>query len=334
MMRAFVLLAACALAWPAAALGHEGGKAEPRIAAGVSGGAGTVRTLTVRLTDVDSGRVISGATVTAYAEMANPHVMRTVPWSLVENEAGTYQAAVQFPMAANWSVAVSVEGDAVVRARSSLSVRIARRAVPEAGTSVTPLPTRLEETITDRDLLAMAALWAHGVAALGWILGVVVMAFALSTPAGVLANGLRTRLRTSYRRWGAWVHWSLVVAIVVTGVYNMLYVTPFSLAWRPSEAGQLADVPYGALYEAILIIKLGLFAALLITGTHVLLRTIRPEGPTAPANPHPPGFIGTLVTSLGPAGLVYLACVPLILAAAMALRYVHILSHVADVLQS
>lgn len=56
--------------------------------------------------------------------------------------------------------------------------------------------------------------------------------------------------------------------------------------------------------------------------------------PLPAANPHPPGFVRTLAGGLGPAGILYLATVPLILAAAMALRYVHILSHVAEVLQT
>ena len=43
------------------------------------------------------------------------------------------------------------------------------------------------------------------------------------------------------------------------------------------------------------------------------------------------GPVRTLVAALGPPGVIYLLTVPLILAAAMALRYVHILSHVAEV---
>ena len=36
--------------------------------------------LTVRLTDLDSGGQIRGASVSASAEMATPHTMRTAPW--------------------------------------------------------------------------------------------------------------------------------------------------------------------------------------------------------------------------------------------------------------
>ena len=76
--------------------------------------------------------------------------------------------------------------------------------------------------------------------------------------------------------------------------------------------------------------KLGLFVVLLITGTQVLLRTVRPQPPETTVQDK--GFVRALGAGLGPPGLFYLATVPLILAAAMALRYVHILSHVAEVL--
>jgi hypothetical protein len=44
--------------------------------------------------------------------------------------------------------------------------------------------------------------------------------------------------------------------------------------------------------------------------------------------------VRTLITALGAPGVVYLLTVPLILAAAMALRYVHILSHVGEVINT
>jgi hypothetical protein len=46
------------------------------------------------------------------------------------------------------------------------------------------------------------------------------------------------------------------------------------------------------------------------------------------------GFTQTLVSALGPPGILYLACVPLIVAAAAALRYVHVLSHVGAVIST
>ena len=341
-MKRLLVLAAIALtaagdSTPAQA--HEGGKAEPRIAAGVSANAGTVRLLSVRLTDTDGGKPVPGATVSATAEMSEPHLMRLAPWRLTESAAGLYRARVRFAMPGRWTVAIAVSGKQVVAARSNLPVTIKRgaAAAPPAAAGapdLASLPTRLEDRLSDRDYLTMAVLWLHGLAALGWIVGVLVMLVALGTAPSVLAEGVRARVRDAYYDWGAWLHWSLVPGIVLTGIYNMLVVTPFSLAWRPSEVRRLAEIPYGALYEAILIVKLGLFVALLVSGTQLLLRTVRPEQPAPASNPHPRGFARSVVRALGAPGLVYLASVPLILAAAMALRYVHILSHVAEVLQA
>lgn len=340
-MRRLLALAAVALtaggvAPPSQA--HEGGKAEPRIAAGVSADSGTVRLLNVRLTDIDSGKPVSGAAVFATAEMSAPHLMRLAPWELSETAAGLYRARVRFAMPARWTVTIAVSGKRLVAARSNLPVTVERGAAAAPPTAagapdLASLPTRLEDELTDRDYLTMAVLWLHGIAALGWIVGVLLMLVALGTAPSLLADGVRAKVRDAYHDWGAWLHWSLVPWIVLTGIYNMLVVTPFPLAWRPSEVRQLAEIPYGALYEAILIVKLGLFVALLVTGTQLLLRTVRPE-PAPAGNPHPPGFARTVVRALGAPGLVYLASVPLILAAAMALRYVHVLSHVAEVLQA
>ncbi|MGH3134597.1 MAG: hypothetical protein ACRDNY_12815 [Gaiellaceae bacterium] len=340
MIRSLVLaaLALAALSVAPLAQAHQGGKAEPRIAAALSADPGTVRLLDVRLTDLDSGKLVRGATVVATAEMNEPHLMRLAPWPLSETAPGLYRARVRFAMPARWTVSIAVSGERVVAARSSLQATVDGGGVGaspvEPGTpDLQPLPTRLEDELSDRDYVSMAILWVHGLAALGWIVGVLVMLVALGTDPGVLADGVRGKVRDAYGEWGAWLHWSLVPWIVLTGIYNMLVVTPFPLAWRPSDVRQLTDVPYGALYEAILIVKLGLFAALLVTGTQLLLRTVRAPVSAPAGNPHPPGFARTLARALGAPGFVYLATVPLILAAAMALRYIHILSHVADVLQ-
>ena len=346
LLAALVLLAVVAAA-PAAA--HKGGKAEPRIAAAVRDtGRGFERVVTVRLTDVDSGKPVTGATVTAAAEMVDPHLMRLAPWPLAEGKPGIYRARVQLVMPATWALRIAVTGSDVVPASARLSFEVKPPAgglgppisqpaligaPPPTGQApgLQTLPTRLEEAIGNRDILTMAMLWLHGLLALGWIAGVLLMAVALSAQPGLLAESVRGRLASAYRRWGAWAHWSFVLAVVGTGVYNLFYVTPFDLVWRPGSFSQLAAVPFGRLYEAILFAKLGLFLALLVTGTRVLARTIRAQ---APAPGPSAGAIRTLARALGPAGLFYLACVPLILAAAAALRYIHILSHVARVLST
>ena len=340
---ALVAAAFLIAAGPAGA--HREGKAEPRIAAGLSDEAGLVRTLTVRLTDRDSGDPVRGATVVAVAELIGgglePSSMR-----LSEVRPALHRARITFPDAGAWRIRITVSGEKVVRARAALPVQIepaedeAAGAPPgttteeEAhggghGAEVTPLATTIDAELAGGDYLRMAVLWIHGLAAMGWIVGVLVMAVALSTRPGVLAETARRRLAEGYRRWGAWAHWSLVLLIVATGVYNMLEVTPFPLAYTPSQWEELGNVPYGLLYEGILIVKLALFVSLLNTGTMTLLRIVNPPLPVVPVtNPHP-GFVRTLGSALGPAGVFYLATVPLILGAAMALRYVHVLSHAA-----
>jgi hypothetical protein len=190
------------------------------------------------------------------------------------------------------------------------------------------LPTRLETDISERDWMSMGVLWVHSLASLGWIIGVLAMAVALSTP--LLAEGARGAVARAYRSWGAWAHWAAVPLIVATGIYNMVYVTPFELALTPSALGDLSNIAYGETYEAILLVKLALFVVLLISGTMLLLRTIRTQSAPPPGS----GAVRTLVTALGAWGIVYVASVPAILAAAMALRYVHILSHVAEVINT
>lgn len=335
-LSAFACVVGLLAAAPAAA--HEGGKAEPRIAAAVRTEGGLVRMLTVRVTDVDSGDRVRAARVVASAEMTRPHVMSTAPVRLDEAAAGVYRARLEFLMGGRWTVVIGVGGNNVVPATARLPVDVewSTQAAPGSagGPPVKVLSTRIEAEVSDRDVANMAVLWLHSLSALAWIVGMLVMTAALSTRPGVLAETARTRLAGWYQRRGAWLHWSLVPVIVGTGIYNMLYVTPFPLAYTPSELERLADIPYGPLYETILILKLGLFGVLLITGTLMLFRTLdQPLPAVAVGNPHP-GFVRTLASVLGPEGVAYLATVPLIIAAAMALRYVHILSHVAQVLRT
>ena len=322
----FALVLAGFCAGPAAA--HEGGKAQPRITAQARG-SGFNRTIVVRLNDLDSGDPISGANVKLRAEMTRPHVMTLIPRTVPETKRpGVYSLPYTFVMPGDWKAEFEVTGPKVVTAKADLDVPVAVTAPPPTAQTNIPtvLPTRLETSISERDWVSMAVLWLHGLASLGWIVGVIVMAIALSVPP-LLTEGARAGIAQWYRSWGAWAHWSAVPVIVATGIYNMVYVTPFELAVTPSAIDDLSNVPYGRAYEAILLFKLALFVVLLATGTMVLMRTIRPQMVAKPGV----GPVRTLVAALGPPGVIYLLTVPLILAAAMALRYVHILSHVAEV---
>jgi hypothetical protein len=325
---AFLAVAGLVVLCASPALAHRDGKAEPRIAAQAQG-SGFNRTLVVRLTDLDSRAPISGATVRVRTRMTRPHLMTLIPRTIPEaRPAGTYRLPYTFVMPGDWTAEFEVTGAKVITARASLPVPIAASAPNRSGES-TPvvLPTRLETDITERDWVSMAVLWIHSLASLGWIIGVIVMAVALSTP--ILAGGARGALANAYRSWGAWAHWAAVPLIVATGIYNTIYVTPFELALTPSAIDDLSNVAYGRAYQAILLVKLALFTVLLASGTMVLMRSIRP-----PALPIGAGAFRTLITAVGAPGIVYLVTVPLILAAAMALRYVHILSHVGEVVNS
>ena len=334
-----LLLALGALVASDTALAHKKGKAEPRIAAGLAG-SGLSRTLTVRLTDIDSKKPVKGATVVATPRMGEPHGMAVGDVRLDEVSPARYRGVVRFPMEGRWTIAITVTGKKVITAKARLPARIAAgpgtgEGMPMEEGHVMPLGTTLEdESLTRSDVTNMVSLWIHGIAALAWIVGVLVMVLALSTRPGVLAESIRDPVANAYRRWGAWLHWALVPVIVLTGVYQMLNVTPFELAYTPSDFERLADIPYGLLYEAILIAKLTLFGVLLVTGTITLVRTLRAPLPAlAYGNPHPAGAARTLLRALGASGVVYVLSVPLILAAAMALRYVHVLNHVAVTLQ-
>jgi YtkA-like len=289
--------------------------------------------LIVRLTDVDSGKPISGATVLVRPEMTSPHFMALLPRTVPERSPGVYRLPYTFAMPGDWKTKVEVSGNKVVGAKAELDVPIAFSGAQPQSAGPRLLPTRLEANVTGRDFLTMLMLWIHGLAAMGWIIGVVVMTIALATPS-VLTSGVRARLSAAYRSWGAWAHWALVPVIVATGVYNMVYVTPFTLRW-PWDS-ELDLIPYGNWYEAILFLKLALFVVLLATGTAMLLRAVRPAAAAKPALAHgsaepAEGLVRTLGAALGPAGIAYVLTVPAILGAAMALRYVHILSHVAEV---
>ena len=336
------VVAALAAAGPAAA--HEDGKTQARISASLVQHPNLQGELLVGLTDVDSGEAVGGADVTVYAEMARPHVMRTERVRLPEQSRGMYSGRLQFLMEGDWTIHIAARGMDVVSATAKLETRVRLAASdsdptpPPSGDAgagaVEVLPTTIEDDLTRHDAARMVSLWLHALAGLGWIVGVLVMTLALSTRPGVLAEAARARLARAYTSWGAWLHWALVLVIVGTGVYQMLYVTPFPLAYTPDDLARLAEIPYGLLYEAILIAKLALFGVLVITGTATLLRLVDPPLPVVPVtNPHP-GFFRILVSALGPAGIVYLLTVPLILGAAMALRYVHVLAHVAEVVRT
>ena len=104
-------------------------------------------------------------------------------------------------------------------------------------------------------------------------------------------------------------------------------MTPFEIAWRPGRLDELEAIPYGRLYEGILLTKLLLFALMLVTGFAVARRARRTWDDESAPEQAPPALV---LRRIGASGAVFLLTAPLIVAAAVALRYVHILSHVAE----
>jgi hypothetical protein len=71
-------------------------------------GTGAIRSVTVRLTDPDSGAPINGADVTAIATMTKPHLMSMPPLHLRPEGGGRYASRVRFEMLSRWTVTMRV----------------------------------------------------------------------------------------------------------------------------------------------------------------------------------------------------------------------------------
>ena len=83
---------------------------------------------------------------------------------------------------------------------------------------------------------------------------------------------------------------------------------------------------YGKLYEAILLAKLALFAVMVHAGVVLLARTPQRWAVEGDAR----SLRGHVAGRLGLSGMLFVLCAPAIVGAVVALRYVHILSHVAE----
>ena len=181
--------------------------------------------------------------------------------------------------------------------------------------------------VTSREVEDMVVLWVHGIAATGWILGLLLLLASATAGSGSLAPEARRRLARWYRRWGFPLVWLAAATVVATGIYNVLRVTPFDLVWRPGDFGELSQVSFGRLYEGILLVKLLLFALMLASGAGLARRAHRVWSEDVAAGD---GVLRLGLRRLGVYGVVFVVSAPLIVAAAVALRYVHILSHVAE----
>ncbi|MDQ3382098.1 MAG: FixH family protein [Actinomycetota bacterium] len=306
-------VAVAALALPATAAAHDrGGRAEP-VASLVVRESGPLQALIdLRVRDEDGGEPVRAADVKGFGVMTRPHTMYTYFGPLREVSPGRYRARVTLPMAARWSLSITIGGRSVVTRTVKASLVIDRTALTEPATAATApaapiLVGSVGYVVTSREVEDMVVLWVHGIAATGWILGLLLLLASATAGSGSLAPEARRRLARWYRRWGFPLVWLAAATVVATGIYNLLRVTPFDLVWRPGDFGELSQVPSGRLYEGILLVKLLLFALMLASGCRT-----------------------RAACASGIYGVVFVASAPLIVAAAVALRYVHTLSHVAE----
>jgi hypothetical protein len=290
----------------------------------------------LRVDDEDGGEPVRGADVRGVGKMTRPHTMYTYFGPLPEVAPGRYRATVKLPMTATWTLDLTVGGAEVVPRTVSVSVKIDRSALtesppavsrgPASASSAATLVGAVRYEISAREAQEMMVLWVHGIAATKWIAGIALLLVAVTAGSGSFVPGSRRRLACWYRRWGFPLTWLAAVVVVATGIYNMLRVSPFTLVWRPADLGTLAAIPYGRLYESVLVAKLALFVVMVATGLVAALRAPRGWGDDVP----PGAGAGLIARRLGVPGLVFVACAPLVVAAVVALRYVHILSHVAE----
>lgn len=321
------------LALTPSAAAHSGGRAVPAASVLVRQ-SGPLRALVdIRIRDQDGDRPIRGAEVEGFGVMTRPHTMYTHFEALPELASGRYRAAVLLPMAARWTLVLKITGRDVVARELRAPILIERRAgaAPPRPQATPLLLGSVRYSVGRRDLVDMAVLWTHGVAATGWIVGIALLVLATTAGSGTFASGARRRIGRWYRRRGFALLILAAALVVATGTYNTLRVTPFGIVWRPGRLDELDDIPYGRLYEGILLAKLLLFLLMLVAGAAVAWRARRAwDGTWDDSAGVDRPLRGLVLRRLGSSGVVFLLTAPLIVAAAVALRYVHVLSHAAS----
>lgn len=327
---ALAVAVAVALALIPVSAAHRGGKADPVATVSVRQSGPLQALLDVSLRDADGGEPVRGAEVEGFGLMTRPHTMYTYFDALPEVAPGRYRALVRLPMTARWTLHLTVGGRGVLRREVRAPVAIERtaaaRATPPQASQPPVVVGSVRYVITRREVRDIAVLWVHGAAATAWIVGLALLLLAASAGSGVFAAEARRRIGRWYRRQGSALLWLAAALVVATGIYNTLRVTPFEIVWRPGDLGDLEQIPYGQLYEAILLTKLLLFGLMLATGLAVARRARRTWDDDGARDRSPRTLV---LHRIGASGAVFLLSAPLIVAAAVALRYVHILSHAA-----
>lgn len=302
---------------------HQGGKAIPKVDISVAPYASGPLTLaiTAKITDADSGTPVEGASVNFEAVMTDPHEMWTLPTPMTETgEPGVYSAVIKFSMAANWKFIVRVDGPSVQPASAEYEYRITfqgAEADPQAqgltSTAGGPTPTRaqvkVQGSLGSGDVVPITSLVLHSLSAIAWVgLTVLLVIAAGDERGGRFGEDFREELLEKGSRWRAMAVAAGVV-LVVTGIYNTIVIAPFKIAPTPDAMSNAMKVPFGGTYLAILGSKIVLMALL------VVINRIPAKNPAQSAR-----FALKADAFL----------LPLLLVAVVALRYVHVLSHVAQ----
>lgn len=319
---ALIGLLASALCLGESAEAHTGGKAIPKIDVAVTpqSSAPLTQDITVTITDADSGSPVTGAEVTIAANMETIHEMElepvTVPPTAV---AGKYATALRLLMAAEWKLIVAVGGATVQPATQEVIVRasfgnvIESEPDPQASTRVTQRPpTKISGSLTLGDVLPIASLAIHSAAAVFWVLATLLLMFA-ADPAG--RGWLTDERREAIGGEKSWYRRAALGAgllVVATGLFNGLVAAPFTLTPTPGAIATAMRAPFGTLYLVILGAKIAIFVAI------VVVNRLTGEDEDDRADAAHFALRADLVL------------LPLLLLAVVMLRYVHILSHVAQ----
>ncbi|RIK09583.1 MAG: hypothetical protein DCC49_06040 [Acidobacteria bacterium] len=317
------LFIAVALGSGSIASAHQGGKAIPKVNISVAPHAAGPLTLAIsaRITDADSGTPVEGASVNFEAMMTDPHEMWTLPTPMTETaEPGVYSAIIKFSMAAEWKFIVRVDGANVQPATAEYKYRITfqgAEADPLAqgvtSTAGVQTPTRAQVKVAGSlgsgDVFPIASLAIHSLSAIVWVGLTVLLVFAASDDKSRrIGEDFREELLEKGSRWRG-VAVAAGVVLVLTGIYNTIVIAPFKIAPTPDAMSNAMKVPFGGTYLAILGSKIVLMALL------VVINRIPAKDPV-----HSARFALKADAVL----------LPLLLVAVVALRYVHVLSHVAQ----
>jgi hypothetical protein len=103
--------------------GHDGlGRAQPRVDTAVQG-SGSARLLLIRLTDMDSGQIVAGATVAVWGSLDAARDGSAIGM-VDELRSGVFRVRIRLPRPGAWQVHVRIGGTRVVPTSFSVGVDV------------------------------------------------------------------------------------------------------------------------------------------------------------------------------------------------------------------